>query len=185
MKKISKVKTFLSVFGQFTTDRHCLRHIYQHISFRFLCKGRSLSEADIPEDDGILLVTSGILNCSFTDDYGMNTHLWLGQEGAMVKPRDMILEPRNTFALHAVQDTTFLYIKLGEVDALSNYYPEAYGAFIRRLYAKLAMDAHQRNILFRLTERGSRLEFFRKMYTGLEEILPPELLENYLQPHYL
>ncbi|RBQ09927.1 Crp/Fnr family transcriptional regulator [Pedobacter miscanthi] len=175
-------KVFLPLLDR-VKDRAALRFLYRHTAFFTIQKGKPLFRPNSTAANGsIIIIADGLVNGFLLNKDAEQANIWLGKPGSIYICDDFSFTD-HTFNLLAIEDTVVLIIDKKELEEGCNWYPSLDSLFNFYLLRNAMADANNRNILFRMQNIENKTRLFRRMYPGLSERIPAELLLSYLEPH--
>lgn len=182
MEKI-EIKFFLKMFLPLINPREgraALRCLFRHTTAFTLQKGETLFPKNISGTVGqIIVVCSGLVNGFLQDNECERTNIWLGQKGSIYICRGQNSSRPEHLNLEAIEEAIVFLIDHEELEACYKSHPELAEIFYTYFLPCAMSDVSERNIIFRLPDVAYRITRFRKVYPGLYERLPKDLLLSY------
>lgn len=181
--EVNYIKYFLKVFLPLLDrkkDRAAIRFMYRHTSFLSIRKGETLFKPNSSAANGkIILVADGLVNGYLVNEEADQANIWLGTKGS-VYIRNDFKQTDGNFNLFAIKDTIVFLIDLTELEEGCTWYPVLDSLFNVYFLQTAIADVNNRNILFRLQNTENRISLFKRIYPGLFDQIPTDLLLSYL-----
>lgn len=181
--EVGYIKYFLKVFLPLLDrkkDRAAIRFMYRHTVFLSIRKGKTLFKPNSSVANGnIIIVADGLVNGYLVNEEAEQTNIWLGAKGS-VYIRNGFKQTDGNFNLFAIQDTIVFLIDQTELEEGCAWYPVLDSLFKTYLLQTAISDVNNRNILFRLQNTENRISLFKRIYPGLFDQIPSDLLLSYL-----
>lgn len=181
--EVGYIKYFLKVFLPFLDrkkDRAAIRFMYRHTAFLSINKGKTLFKPNSSAANGnIIIIADGLVNGYLVNEKAEQTNIWLGTKGS-VYILDGFKHPDGNFNLFAIEDTVVFLIDQTELEEGCAWYPVLDSLFNTYLLRTAISDVNNRNILFRQQNTESRISLFKRIYPGLFDKIPTDLLLSYL-----
>ncbi|MBB6235600.1 hypothetical protein HDC90_000197 [Pedobacter sp. AK013] len=181
--EVGYIKYFLKVFLPLLDrkkDRAAIRFMYRHTAFLSIRKGKTLFRPNSSTANGnIIIVADGLVNGYLAKGEAEQTNIWLGMKGSVHIPNGFKQTDGN-FNLFAVEDTIVFLIDQTELEEGCSWYPVLDSLFNAYLLPTAMADLNNRNILFRLQNTENRISLFKRIYPGLFDLIPTDLLLSYL-----
>lgn len=180
--EVRYIKYFLKIFLPLLdrkNDRAAIRFMFRHTAFFSISKGKRLFGPTCRcTEDNLIIVGDGLVNGYLRNNEEEETNIWLGTKGS-VYICNHHKEDYN-FNLFAIEDAIVFLIDQSELKEGCAWYPVLDALFNTHLLQKAFSDVNNRNILFRLQHTENRISLFRRMYPGLFDKMPTDLLLSYL-----
>lgn len=174
-------KAFLPLLDR-VKDRAAIRFLYRHTAFFTIQKGKPLFRPSSTAANGnIIIIADGLVNGFLLNRDAEQVNIWLGKPGSIYICEDFSFTD-HTFNLLAIEDTVVFIIDKNELEEGCAWYPALDSLFNFYLLRNAMADVNNRNILFRMQNIENKTRLFKRMYPGLSERLPAELLISYLEP---
>ncbi|QNR85211.1 hypothetical protein H9N25_01545 [Pedobacter riviphilus] len=181
--EVGYIKYFLKIFLPLLDrkkDRAAIRFMYRHTAFLCIRKGKTLFKPNSSTANGnIIIVADGLVNGYLVNEEAEQTNIWLGPKGSVYIPNGFKQTDGN-FNLFAIQDTIVFLIDQTELEEGCAWYPVLDSLFNDYLLQTAISDVNNRNILFRLQNTENRISLFKRIYPGLFDQIPTDLLLSYL-----
>ncbi|NII81236.1 MULTISPECIES: hypothetical protein [unclassified Pedobacter] len=181
--EVGYIKYFLKIFLPLLDrkkDRAAIRFMYRHTAFLSIRKGKTLFKPNSSSANGnIIIVADGLVNGYLVNEEAEQTNIWLGAKGSVYIPNGFKQTDGN-FNLFAIQDTIVFLIDQTELEEGCAWYPVLDSLFNDYLLQTAISDVNNRNILFRLQNTENRISLFKRIYPGLFDQIPTDLLLSYL-----
>jgi CRP-like cAMP-binding protein len=181
--EVSNIKYFLRVFLPLLDrkkDRAAIRFMYRHTAFLSIGKGRTLFKPNSSAANGnLIIVADGLVNGYLANEETGQTNIWLGMKDS-VYICDHFKQTDHHFNLLAIEDTIVFVIDQTELAEGCAWYPVLDSLFNTHLLQTAISDVNNRNILFRLQNIENRISLFKRIYPGLFDRMPTDLLLSYL-----
>lgn len=181
--EVGYIKYFLKVFLPLLDrkkDRAAIRFMYRHTAFFSIRKGKTLFKSNSSvANDNIILVADGLVNGYLVNEEAEQANIWLGTKGSVYIPNGFKQADGN-FNLFAIKDTIVFLIDQIELEEGCRWYPVLDSLFNTYLLQTAISDVNNRNILFRLQNTENRISLFKRIYPGLFDQIPTDLLLSYL-----
>lgn len=181
--EVGYIKYFLKVFLPLLDrkkDRAAIRFMYRHTAFLSICKGKTLFKPNSSlANDNIIIVADGLVNGYLVNEEAEQANIWLGTKGSVYIPNGFKQTDGN-FNLFAIKDTIVFLIDQTELEEGCEWYPVLDSLFNTYLLRTAISDVNNRNILFRLQNTENRISLFKRIYPGLFDQIPTDLLLSYL-----
>lgn len=181
--EVGYIKYFLKVFLPLLDrkkDRAAIRFMYRHTAFLSIRKGKTLFKPNSSTANGnIIIVADGLVNGYLVNEEAEQVNIWLGTKGSVYIPNGFKQTDGN-FNLFAIEDTIVFLIDQTEMEEGCAWYPVLDSLFKTYLLQTAISDVNNRNILFRLQNTENRISLFKRIYPGLFDQIPTDLLLSYL-----
>jgi hypothetical protein len=181
--EVSYIKYFLKVFLPLLDrkkDRAAIRFMYRHSACFSINKGKTLFKPNSSAVAGsLIIVADGLVNGYLTNNEEEQINIWLGMEDNMYIC-DNFKDADHNFNLFAIEDSIVFLIDKSELEEGCAWYPVLDALFNTYLLRSAIADANNRNILFRLQNIENRISLFKRIYPGLFDRMPSDLLLSYL-----
>ncbi|WP_316847648.1 hypothetical protein [Pedobacter psychrodurus] len=180
--EVSYIKYFLRVFLPLLdrkNDRAAIRFMFRHTAFFSISKGKRLFGPNHRSTAGnLIIVGDGLVNGYLRNNEEEHANIWLGTKGSVYIYNHSKMD--DNFNLFAIEDAIVFLIDQSELKEGCAWYPVLDTLFNAHLLRKAFSDVNNRNILFRLQHTENRISLFRRMYPGLFDRMPTDLLLSYL-----
>ena len=181
--EVGYIKYFLKVFLPLLDrkkDRAAIRFMYRHTAFFSIHKGKTLFKSNSSvANNSIIIVADGLVNGYLVNEEAEQANIWLGTKGSVYIPNGFKQADGN-FNLFAIKDTIVFLIDQTELEDGCEWYPVLDSLFNNYLLQTAISDVNNRNILFRLQNTENRISLFKRIYPGLFDQIPTDLLLSYL-----
>lgn len=181
--EVANIKYFLKVFLPLLDrkkDRAAIRFMYRHTAFLSIRKGKTLFKPNSSAANGnLIMVAEGLVNGYLVNEEAEQVNIWLGTKGGVYIPNGFKQADGN-FNLFAIEDTIVFLIDQAELEEGCAWYPVLDSLFNTYLLRTAISEVNNINILFRLQNTENRISLFKRIYPGLFDRMPTDLLLSYL-----
>lgn len=183
-RQITDLKSFLQIFQPFGKQQNgsdALKFLYQHTCFQYLNAGEMLHHISGTYNGSIIIVVQGLLNGFLDNDQHIaQQNIWIGVPNSVFLVKGNL--PANNdekMSIEALSPSLLIIIPFQFIEKSCEKHPALNAIFNQFLYPKAIKSLNDFTLLQKITDPGTRYNYFSKLFPCLYNILPVHLRYAY------